>query len=70
MTFAGRRFLAQCHSRLATISECRYRRPDIGAGTRILGPAIIEQLDYTTVVPPGTVAQVDSWLNIILRAEA
>jgi N-methylhydantoinase A len=47
-----------------------YWRPDIGAGARILGPAIIEQLDSTTVVPPGTVAQVDSWLNIILRAEA
>ena len=46
-----------------------YWRPDIGAGARIVGPAIIEQLDATTVVPPGTVAEVDAWLNIILRTE-
>jgi N-methylhydantoinase A len=44
-----------------------YWRPDIAAGARIVGPAIIEQLDATTVVPPGTVADVDIWLNIILR---
>ena len=46
-----------------------YWRPDIGAGARIVGPAIIEQLDATTVVPPGTVAEVDAWLNHILRTE-
>jgi N-methylhydantoinase A len=47
-----------------------YWRPDIGAGAKILGPAIIEQLDSTVAVPPGTVAEVDRWLNLILRAEA
>ena len=46
-----------------------YWRPDIGAGATLRGPAIIEQLDSTTVVPPGTVATVDARLNIILRAE-
>ncbi|MES1193057.1 MAG: hypothetical protein ABUM26_01950 [Solirubrobacterales bacterium] len=41
-----------------------YRRADLPAGTRIEGPAIIEQLDSTTVVPPDVVATVDEWLNI------
>jgi N-methylhydantoinase A len=41
-----------------------YRRADLPAGTRIEGPAIIEQLDSTTVVPPEVVATVDEWLNI------
>jgi N-methylhydantoinase A len=47
-----------------------YWRPDIGAGAAFAGPAIIEQLDSTTVVPPGTVAHVDARLNLILRTEA
>jgi N-methylhydantoinase A len=33
----------------------------------IIGPAIIDQLDSTTVVPPGVTAEVDPWLTIILR---
>ncbi len=47
-----------------------YWRPDLGAGVRIAGPAIVEQFDSTTVVPPGFTAEVDRWLNIILRQEA
>ncbi|WP_026198005.1 hydantoinase/oxoprolinase family protein [Sciscionella marina] len=41
-----------------------YDRAELRAGTRILGPAVIEQLDSTTVVPPGTPATIDEWLNI------
>jgi N-methylhydantoinase A len=44
-----------------------YARHDLGAGMRIAGPAIVEQLDSTTVVPPGLVAKVDPWLNIIIQ---
>ena len=44
-----------------------YRRDDLPAGVSFEGPAIVEQLDSTTVVPPGVVAQVDRFLNIILR---
>jgi N-methylhydantoinase A len=47
-----------------------YWRPDLGAGVKLAGPAIIEQFDSTTVVPPGFSAEVDAWLNIILRPEA
>ncbi len=44
-----------------------YRRDDLKAGTRFAGPAIIEQLDSTTAVPPGVAAEVDRFLNIIMR---
>jgi len=44
-----------------------YRRDDLVAGTRFAGPAIIEQLDSTTVVPPGVATEVDRFLNIIMR---
>jgi N-methylhydantoinase A len=44
-----------------------YNRDDLVAGTKITGPAIIDQLDSTTVVPPGVTAEVDAWLTIVLR---
>jgi N-methylhydantoinase A len=47
-----------------------YWRPDLSPGAALSGPAIIEQFDSTTVVPPGFSATVDAWLNIILRLEA
>jgi N-methylhydantoinase A len=44
-----------------------YARADLPAGFAFEGPAIIDQLDSTTVVPPGTKAEVDQYLNIIIR---
>ncbi|TCP50042.1 N-methylhydantoinase A [Tamaricihabitans halophyticus] len=41
-----------------------YDRATLAAGTRILGPAILEQLDSTTVIPPNTPAVIDEWQNI------
>ncbi|HEY4576616.1 MAG TPA: hydantoinase/oxoprolinase family protein [Yaniella sp.] len=41
-----------------------YNRSDIPAGAKFTGPAIVNQLDSTTVVPPGSHAEVDEWLNI------
>ncbi|GAA5157831.1 hydantoinase/oxoprolinase family protein [Pseudonocardia eucalypti] len=41
-----------------------FARESLPAGTHLSGPAIIEQLDSTTLVPPGTRAEVDEWLNI------
>jgi N-methylhydantoinase A len=41
-----------------------YLRPDLHAGARIEGPAIIEQLDSTVVIPPDVTADVDEWLNL------
>jgi N-methylhydantoinase A len=46
-----------------------YVRTDLPAGTRLEGPAIVDQLDSTTVVPPGWRAEVDEWLNIRMHRE-
>ncbi|MBR1163190.1 hydantoinase/oxoprolinase family protein [Bradyrhizobium elkanii] len=46
-----------------------YRRDDLPCGFSFQGPAIIEQVDATTVVPPGAAAEVDRYLNIIIRVK-
>ena len=43
-----------------------WRRADVGVGTRIAGPAVIEQLDATTLIPPGATATVDGALNMLI----
>jgi N-methylhydantoinase A len=45
-----------------------YDRGKLAPGHRIAGPAIVEQLDSTTVVYPGQIAEVDDFLNIVLTA--
>ena len=47
-----------------------YRRADLPPGFTCEGPAIIDQLDSTTVVPPGSTATVDQWLNIRIEIGA
>lgn len=44
-----------------------YERSDLPAGVRFEGPAVIDQLDTTTLVPPGVKAEVDEYLNIRLE---
>ncbi|MBX5491137.1 MAG: hydantoinase/oxoprolinase family protein [Chloroflexi bacterium] len=44
----------------------RYDRERLGPGAVLHGPCIVEQLDSTTVVLPGQVAQVDTYGNLIL----
>ena len=44
-----------------------YNRRDLFAGATIEGPAVIEQIDSTTLIPPGLVGKVDPWLNIIIE---
>jgi N-methylhydantoinase A len=46
-----------------------YAREALRPGNRFAGPAIVEQMDATTLVPPGMAARVDPWLNLILEAE-
>jgi len=46
-----------------------WRRPDLGAGTVLSGPAVIEQPDATTVVPAGWTARRDAAGNLDLRRE-
>ena len=45
-----------------------YERDALKPGNRFTGPAIVEQMDATTLVPPGMTARVDRWLNLILEA--
>lgn len=44
-----------------------YDRGLLKAGNTFAGPAIVEQMDATTVILPGMEATVDSYLNIILK---
>ncbi|HZN28565.1 MAG TPA: hydantoinase/oxoprolinase family protein [Xanthobacteraceae bacterium] len=46
-----------------------YQRERIDVGLDIAGPAILDQLDCTTVICPGQVARVDEWKNLILTME-
>jgi N-methylhydantoinase A/oxoprolinase/acetone carboxylase beta subunit len=43
------------------------RRDALRAGNRITGPAIVQQMDTTTVIPPGFSAEVDNVGNLIIR---
>jgi 5-oxoprolinase (ATP-hydrolysing) len=47
-----------------------YEREHLKAGDRIEGPAIIEQYDTTTVVPPGFVVEVDRFGNLVIDVSA
>ena len=43
------------------------RRSALKAGNRIAGPAIVQQMDSTTVIPPDMHARVDACGNLIIR---
>ena len=45
-----------------------YDRYALGAGAALEGPAIVEELDSTTVVHPGYSVSVDDYGNLLLRA--
>jgi N-methylhydantoinase A len=46
-----------------------HQRDDLGVGSRVTGPAIIEQRDTTVVVDLGTVASVDAHGNLIVEPQ-
>ena len=43
-----------------------YRRDLLHCGNRVPGPALVLQMDSTTVIPPGWVAEVDTWNNLVI----
>ena len=47
-----------------------YRRGQLDIGSTLAGPAILEQLDCTTVIRPGQVARVDEWKNLIVTQKS
>ncbi|MCL6706304.1 hydantoinase/oxoprolinase family protein [Pseudomonas sp. R2.Fl] len=46
-----------------------YEREQLSAGAAFLGPAIVEQFDSTTVVPPGMSARIDAYMNILIATK-
>ena len=41
-------------------------RHELSAGDEVTGPAVIEQLDATTLVYPGDAARVDNFGNLLI----
>jgi len=50
----------------APLETAIYRRESFPAGIEIEGPAIIAQVDATTLVPPGATARVDEYSNLLI----
>jgi N-methylhydantoinase A len=44
-----------------------FDRAELRSGAHFSGPAIVEQVDTTIVVPPGVEAEIDGWLNIAME---
>jgi len=51
----------------ATVADL-YNREALRPGNRLRGPAILFQLDATSVVPPGWQGQVDAAGNVLLES--
>jgi N-methylhydantoinase A len=52
-----------------SVNAILYERDRLDIGATVSGPAIIEQFDATTVLPPGWSGKVDAYRNLILRSE-
>jgi N-methylhydantoinase A len=64
-------FAAGGSSRAARpIIAALYERERLAPGNIVVGPAVIWQLDTTTVIPPGWAATVDAWGNLVVEPEA
>ena len=48
-----------------TCASAHYERAGLLAGNRIEGPAVVTQLDATTIIPPGAEAEVDRFGNLV-----
>ena len=44
-----------------------YERDGLDIAVSLAGPAIVEQFDATTVIPPGWTARTDGYRNLILE---
>jgi N-methylhydantoinase A len=47
-----------------------YQREKLDVGLTVAGPAVLDQLDCTTIIYPGQIARVDEWKNLIMTQEA
>src|SRR5216684_2402031 len=46
-----------------------YQRERLDVGSSLAGPAILAQLDCTTVIRPGQVGRIDEWKNVIVTQD-
>ncbi len=46
-----------------------FQREQLGRGQRLAGPAVVEQSDTTSVIPPGWSAEVDRFGNLIITQD-
>jgi len=63
-----RRTLFDLDNAAEAIDTPRYARALLEAGNRIEGPAVIDQMDATTVIPPGFAGRVDGFGNLVITA--
>jgi N-methylhydantoinase A/oxoprolinase/acetone carboxylase beta subunit len=54
------------NDKLEEVESSFYHRSDIPYGTQLAGPAIIQQKDSTTVIPPLCKAIFDEYGNIVI----
>jgi N-methylhydantoinase A len=54
----------------AAVEAAVYERDRLDIGVVVAGPAIVEQFDATTVIPPGWSARVDAYRNLMLSKDA
>jgi N-methylhydantoinase A len=64
---APRKGTRTVHFETTGIETPLYERDGLDIGATIEGPAIIEQFDATTVIPPGWSARVDGTRNLVIE---
>ena len=47
-----------------------YQRENLPSGAAFIGPAILNQIDSTTVIPPDSSAVIDEWFNIRIAVDS
>jgi N-methylhydantoinase A len=60
---------AVCFDGARAMLSTLYERDRLDPGATLAGPAIVEQFDATTAIPPGWVAAVDAYRNLILTKQ-
>jgi N-methylhydantoinase A len=63
-TRGTRRLRTETHGEVAAQVLDRYA---LAPGARIQGPALVEERESTTIIPPGAVALVDDMLNLVIE---
>ena len=62
---AAREVVFEIDGEAMACTAAHYERARLLAGNLIEGPAVVSQLDATTVIPPGARAEVDRYGNLI-----